>query len=61
MCFKYKAHFILTVKVAADMHLIGEAEVAMPRIVWVGVQRGNQKKSTNRQNSQRRSKDQSNC
>ena len=57
--FKYKAHLMATVRVAADMHLIG-AEVAMPRIDWVGVQRGDQKKSTNRQSSQRRRKDQSN-
>ncbi len=57
--FKHKAHFMATVRVAADIHLIG-AEVAMPRIDWVGVQRGDQKKSINRQSSQRRRKDQSN-
>ena len=32
----------------------------MPRIDWVDVQRGDQKKSTNRRSSQRRRKDQSN-
>ena len=37
------------------------AEVAMPRIDWVDVQRGDQKKSTNRRSSQRLRKDQSNC
>jgi hypothetical protein len=41
--FKYKAHFMATVRVAADLHLIG-AEVAMSRIDWVGEQRGDQKK-----------------
>ena len=33
--FKYKAYFTATVRVSADMHLIGGAEVAMPRIVWL--------------------------
>jgi len=56
---KYKAHFMATVRVAADMHLIG-VEVAMPRIDWIGVQSGDQKKSTNHQSSQRHRKDQSN-
>ena len=33
--FKYKAYFTATVRVAADMHLIGGAEVAMSRKVWL--------------------------
>ena len=41
----------LTVSVAVDMHLIGWVEVAIPRIVRVGVQHGDQKISINRQSS----------